>query len=146
MKLISRLLLTTLILAGLLFTISCGGDDGPSASEVMLEKLMAHPWHTNTVLVDGTDKTSVYSGLSLTFTKSGYTATDITPSWPTSGTWEFTDDKAESIVRNDDLVIRIVSVTDNELKLAYTWNTTSIEPGRVRAVGGDHVLTLVKTL
>jgi hypothetical protein len=145
MKSITKILLFTVLISGLLFTSGCGGDE-PSASEVMLKKLMAHPWHLSNALVDGTDKTSVYSGLSLTFTKTNITATDVTPSWPTIGTWEFTDAKAKAIIRNDDLEIQLMEVSKDVLKLSYTWNSTTFEPGRVKSVGGNHVLTFVPVL
>lgn len=145
MKSITKIVLFPVVVVGLLFTSGCGGDE-PSASEVMLKKLMAHPWHLSNALVDGNDKTSVYSGLSLTFTKTNITATDITPSWPTSITWEFTDGKAKAIIRNDDLEIQLVEVSKDLLKISYTWNSTTFEPGRVKSVGGNHVLTFVTTL
>jgi hypothetical protein len=145
MKLITKILVPVVIVIGLMFTSGCSGDD-PSASDVMLKKLTAHPWQLSNALVDGTDKTSVYSGLSLTFTKTNITATDITPSWPTTGTWEFTDGKAIAIIRNDDLEIQLVEVSKDVLKISYTWSSTTFEPGRVKSVSGNHVLTFVTTL
>jgi hypothetical protein len=145
MKSITKILLFPIVVVGLLFTNGCGGDE-PSASEVMLKKLMAHPWQLSSALVDGTDKTSVYSGLSLTFTKTNITATDITPSWPTTGTWEFTDGKAIAIIRNDDLEIQLVEVSKDVLKISYTWSSTTFEPGRVKSVSGNHVLSFVPVL
>ena len=145
MKSITKILLFPIVVVGLLFTNGCGGDE-PSDSEVILKKLMAHPWQLSNALVDGTDKTSLYSGLSLTFTKTNITATDITPSWPTTGTWEFTDAKAKAIIRNDDLEIQLVEVSKDLLKISYTWNSTTFEPGRVKSVSGNHVLTFVSVL
>lgn len=145
MKSITKIFLFPVFVVGLLFTSGCGGDE-PSASEVMLKKLMANPWHLSNALVDGTDKTSVYSGLSLTFTKTNITATEITPSWPNNITWEFTDGKAKAIIRNDDLEIQLVEVSKDVLKISYTWSSTTFEPGRVKSVNGNHVLTFVTTL
>ena len=122
---------------------SCGGDD-PSASEVMTKKLIAHPWNLSSATVDATDKTSTYSGLNVTFTKTGFTATNGLPIWPATGTWEFTNNKATSIIRNDDLEIEITEASKTTLKLTFTWNKTTFEPGRVSSVDGVHVFTFTE--
>lgn len=145
MKSIAKIVLLFFTVTGLLLTSGCGGD-GPSASEVALKKLMAHPWHLSNALVDGTDKTAVYSGLSITFTKTDFTATDITPSWPTTGTWKFSDKSAKEILRGDDLLIEIIELNDDTLKISYTWSSTTFEPGRTNSVSGNHVLTFSKTI
>lgn len=122
---------------------SCGGDEA-SASEIMTKKLIAHPWNLSSATVDATDKTSTYSGLSITFAKAGFTASNGLPIWPATGTWEFTDNKAKSIIRNDDLEIEITEATNTTLKLTFTWNKTTFEPGRVKSVDGVHVFTFIE--
>lgn len=135
-----------LAITSLITLSNCGGDDGPSVAEVTTKKLMAHPWHTANALVNGVDKTSVYSGLSLTFAKSAFTATNITPSWPISGTWVFVDKEATLLKRDDDLEIEILEITEDRLKISYTWNSTTFKPGRVTSVSGNHILTFAKSL
>jgi hypothetical protein len=131
------------VLLGITLLPGCGGND-PSASEVMLKKLMAHPWELSNALVDGTDETTLYQGLVITFTKTGFTASNGGPIWPASGTWEFTDNKAKSIIRGDDLVVEIVEASKTTLKLSFIWDNNTFEPGRVSSVGGDHVFTFVE--
>lgn len=145
MKSMTKIVIQLFVLVGLVLTSSCGGDD-PSASEVALKKLMAQPWHLSNALVDGTDKTSVYSGLSITFTKTNFTATNVTPSWPATGTWKFSDKSAKEILRGDDLLIDIIEINDGTLKISYRWNSTTFESGRANSVSGNHVLTFVKTI
>lgn len=129
---------------GVLATLSSCGGDGPSASEVMTKKLIAHPWNLQSATVDGTDKTSTYTGLAITFTKTGFTASNGLPIWPASGTWEFIDKQAKGIIRNDDLEITITEATATTLKLTFTWSKTTFEPGRVGSVDGLHVFTLTE--
>ena len=129
---------------GVLVTFSNCGSNDPSASEVMTKKLIAHPWKLSIATVDGTDKTATYSGLTITFTNTGYTATNGLPIWPASGTWQFTGDKATSITRNDGLELAITEATDATLKLTFTWNKTTFETGRAGSVSGLHVFTFTK--
>lgn len=122
---------------------SCGGDD-PSATEVMTKKLIAHPWQLSSASVDAADKTSLYSGLGITFTKTGFAASNGLPVWPASGTWTFTDKSATAIIRNDDLEVEITELTKTSLKLTFTWNKNTFEPGRIKSVDGVHVFTFTE--
>lgn len=130
-------------IGGMAFISSCGGDE-PSATELMTKKLIVHPWILSSATVDATDKTSTYSGLSITFTKTGFTATNGLPVWPTSGTWEFTDKKGSEFITNDDLVVEIVQATSTTLTLSFSWDVTTFEPGRTKSVDGNHVFTFTE--
>lgn len=143
MKKIIQYISFAFAIGGMVVLSSCGGD-GPSASAVMTKKLIAHPWNLSSATVDGVDKTSTYTGLSITFSKTNYTATNGAPIWPTSGTWEFTDKKASGFIRNDDLVVEILEATSTSLKLSFSWDATTFEPGRTKSVGGNHVFTFTE--
>jgi hypothetical protein len=121
----------------------CGGDD-PSASEVMTKKLTAHPWTLSSAMVDGNDQTTLYDGLVITFTKTGFTTTNGGVVWPASGNWEFIDKNATGIIRNDDLEVAITEATKTTLKLTFTWSKTTFEPGRVKSIDGNHVFTFTE--
>jgi hypothetical protein len=143
MKRIFRLLPFIMLAAGLTILSSCGGDD-PSASAVMTKKLIAHPWELSNVTVDGTDKTALYSGLTITFSKTGFTTTNGGVVWSASGTWEFIDKKAQFMIRNDDLEIEIIEATSSTLKLGFSWTSDTFGPGRASSIAGNHVVTLVE--
>jgi len=61
---------------------------------------------------------------------------------PSTGTWQFKDETAKVIVRNDDLVIAIDQVEQKKLILSLTWNKTTLGSGRPGAVSGAHTFTL----
>jgi hypothetical protein len=141
-KTLSFVVLIALVFAFVLLA-GCKGDD-PSASEIMTNQLTVNTWKVSSVTVDGTDQTSLFTNMTLTFTSASYTTANGGVVWPSSGTWTFTDKTATSIVRNDDLEIDITEVTANSLKLSLTWARNTFEPGRISSVAGNHVFSFVK--
>lgn len=125
---------------------NCGGDDPvlPTKQEEVTAILTASPWKANTVTVDGVDKTLTYKDLGITFTESGFTAEAGEPVWPATGTWTFTSKEASAFTRGDGLVVTIEQATATSLKLALTWNKTTLGPGRTQSVSGSHVFTFGK--
>ncbi len=120
--------------------ISCK-DDEPTPQEKATSLLTSSTWKIKTVSVDATDRTSVYPGLTLTFTATGYTTTNGGVIWPATGTWLFKDQTATTITRSDGLEITIQELTETSLKLAFSWTKTTLGSGRVQSVSGLHVLT-----
>jgi hypothetical protein len=143
MKRIFRLIPIMVLAAGLTVLSSCGGDD-PTPVQTMTKRLIAHPWELSSATVDGTDETTLYNGLTITFTETGFTTTNGGVVWPPSGTWEFIDKSAKIIIRNDDLQIEILESVNTSLKLGFTWTSDTFGPGRVGSVAGNHVLTFVE--
>jgi hypothetical protein len=130
------------ILAFLIQLTSCSEDAGLSKQDEVKAKLTAAAtWKMQTVLVDGTDKSTVYKDLNIKFTDTGFTSTNGGAIWPASGTWSFTDADATAITRNDGLTVTLQEVTDTSLKLALTWNKTTFSPGRIGSVSGGHVFS-----
>ena len=129
-----------------ILTLSSCGSDTPTLSkqDEVKAKLIASTWNIGSVMVDGTDKTTVYPNLKLTFTSAGFTSLNGGVIWPASGTWTFTSADATAFTRNDDLVVTIQEVTATSLKLALAWDKTTIGPGRVSSVGGQHVFSFSK--
>jgi hypothetical protein len=132
-----------ILIVTILIFIGCGGDS-PSITEVTTKQLVSSGWKISHVQVDGTDQTTLYTNMSLSFTATTYTATKGEPVWPASGTWSFTDNTARTIKRSDDLEMTIVEVTETSLKLSLDWATGTLGPGRVASVSGNHVFTFVK--
>lgn len=142
-KKISMLFAATIVSAALFS--ACGGDDKElSPADVVKAKLISATWKVSSVTVDGTNQSSVYDGLKLSFTSTGFTSIDGEPVWPSSGSWEFTSDEAEAIRRNDGLVVEIVSITESQLKLGLSWDESTIGSGRTSSVSGSHVFTFGK--
>jgi hypothetical protein len=132
------------VIIGLLFLTSCKKDD-PEPETARIQKILAaNSWVIQTVTVNEMDQTNLFTGLTLSFTKTNYSTTNGGVVWPASGTWEFVDETAKTIVRNDGLQITINEVTNTSLKLALTWSTTTLGGGRTASVAGDHEFSFIK--
>jgi hypothetical protein len=132
------------VIIGLLFLTSCKKDD-PEPETARIQKILAaNSWVIQAVTVNEVDQTNLFTGLTLSFTKTNYSSTNGGVVWPASGTWEFVDETAKTIVRNDGLQITINEVTNTSLKLALTWSTTTLGGGRTASVAGDHEFSFIK--
>ncbi len=127
-------------------TLSGCVTDEPTISkeEEVTAKLISSSWNVSSVLVDGVDKSSIYPNLKLSFTSTGFTSLNGGVVWPASGTWIFSSPEATAILRNDGMVVTIQDVTESSLKLALTWGKTTIGPGRVGSLSGQHVFSFGK--
>ncbi|MFM8832904.1 MAG: hypothetical protein ACKOEV_04620, partial [Cytophagales bacterium] len=146
-SLATRLSLSILALLSIGFLSNCGNsNDAPTISKQDQVKaiLTASPWKVNTVSVDGMDKTITYKDLGLTFTSTGFKSVSGAAIWPASGTWSFTSAEATAFKRDDGLEVTIQEATDTSLKLALTWNKTTLSSGKVESVSGAHVFSFKK--
>ena len=130
---------------GLLFIQSCGskGND-PLPVDQTKSVLTSGIWKLLSVSVDGVDKTSLYTGLTLSFTVSNFNSTNGRVIWPNSGTWQFTDGTGKNITRGDGLQIAIDEASTSKLVLKLTWNQTTLGPGRVNSLMGVNVFSFGK--
>ena len=138
---ILRTSLSAMILASILFIVACDSSTGPTAKEEATTLLTSSAWKMQSVSVDGTDQSTVYAGLAITFTATGFSTTKGGPVWPATGSWTFKDDTAKSIVRNDGIEVSLIEVTTSKLVLKLTWAKTTIGPGRAASVGGQNTFT-----
>lgn len=143
-----KLLLTVCLACGLFFIAGCDkSSPTPAAVATEAEKVTATlksgTWKIFTVTVDGTQNDS-YDNMALTFTNTGYTATNGAPVWPASGTWSFTDNTAKIMKRDDGLLVTIDVITDTGLALSLTWSKTTLGKGRTQSTSGKHVFVFVK--
>lgn len=140
------ILATTLVIGTLLLISSCGGDP-PAPQETEVEKatkLLAGTWTVQNVTVDGTDRTSVYKDVRITFSGTSLTATNGGAVWPASTTWRFADDTAKSLARGDGITMAVNELTANKLVVAFAWAKGTLGSGRVESVAGQHVFTFGK--
>jgi hypothetical protein len=134
--------LSALMITSLVVFSSCGGGGDPEPAVTKKEEvtalLVGKSWKIKSVSVDNVDKTSMFTGLIVTFTSTGFTVTNPDPIWPATGTWSFTNNDATFIKRNDNLEMEIAA-TATELNVTLNWNKTTLGPGRVGSVSGRHV-------
>jgi hypothetical protein len=137
--------ITSIVFCGLLFLQSCGNKGAdPSPIDQMKTILTSGSWKLQNVLVDGVDKTSVYTGLTLQFTATNFTTTNGLALWPAAGTWQFADDTGKNVTRGDGLPIIIEEATTSKLVLKLTSSKTTLGSGRINSLPGVHVFTFGK--
>ena len=144
MRTLIRITISLAVLAAVLHMASCGGDPAPESGAAMATKLLtAGTWSTQSVTVSGASST-IYNNLKVTFTATGFSATDGGSVWPASGTWNFTDDTGKTMVRGDGLSISVTELTSTKVVMGLTWNKTTLGGGRSESVAGQHVFTFGK--
>lgn len=133
----------TILLAVALFT-GCKGDDPQPETQRVQKLLSSGTWQIDHVWVDETDQTSFFTGLTLSFTKDTYETTNGKAVWPASGTWEFADDSADKIIRDDGIEVTVLEVTKTSLKLSLTNPTIVIGSAKANGLAGAHEFHFVK--
>ena len=139
-----KLVACSLFLFTLLFLSSCKKDNPIPATDSVKEILKANIWKMTSVTVDNTDKTAVYSGLTLGFTDTNYSTTNGGVVWPANGTWAFADATGKLITRSDGLAISVEEATTTKLSLKLTWAAPTLGGGRASSVAGVHVFVFGK--
>lgn len=159
------IVISGIVLVSMLFLISCGGDGGadpnptpePTAGEKVLVNLVASAWKVKSVTVDGTDRSSLFPGLTISFSSSAstngkptafsgsFTSTNGGQVWPASGNWTITDPTTGALLsRGDGVAIQLTEATEASLKMTLTWNRNTFGPGRTKSVKGQHIFTMGK--
>lgn len=91
------------------------------------------------IAVDGTDVSANYPGFSLSFTDGTYTTTNGADLFAASGTWDWTDEDARTLMLDDARSITIQTLTEN--RFIFTFSST----GAVRAgIAGNYTVTVNK--
>ena len=124
---------------------SCDNDDTQLEADRVSQLLTTGgTWNMQSVTVSSTDQTALYSGLQISFTEAAYTSVNGGTIWPASGTWEFTNETATVIKRNDGVMIALNEVTEKKLVMSFTWDKTTLGSGRVNSISGQHVFTFTR--
>lgn len=118
----------------------CNEDEPQTPNEITEELLKAQVWKLTETKIDGV-VSDIYDGLTLSFGTKSYTTTNGGKLWPASGTWEFVGDNGDKILRDDGLVITIESINASQLVMSFTWNSTTVDGGRVGSLKGFHQMT-----
>jgi hypothetical protein len=144
MKKIANQILVVLALSSLLLTASCKKSNDPSPGDITTQQLSSATWKVSTVTVDGTDQTTLFKNMTLTFTSTGYTTTNGGAVWPANGTWAFVNENATTIKRDDGVEVALSDVSEAGFKMTLVWSESTFGSGRVASVAGTHVFTMVK--
>ena len=155
---ISAAILSLIVPALLLFS-SCGGDPEPepTAGDIVLTNLVSGQWRGGSVTVDGVDKSSLFTNLTITFASAStadgkpvafngsFTTTNGGAVWPASGNWTITDPTVgTNLSRNDGVTVQLTEVTATQLKFNLAWSKNTFGSGKVGSVKGQHAFTFGK--
>jgi hypothetical protein len=138
------LTVSVVAIAMMAFLSRCGKHE-ESATSINRKILSSHDWKLQSLTVDGVDKTSMYPGMTLSFTATSYSSSNGTPVWPQIGTWSFpggTD--ATTILRDDQIEVHVDQIRDDHLELSLTWNKDTFGSGRTSSIRGRHTYVLGK--
>jgi hypothetical protein len=142
--------LLILVSAGIFYASCDGGDDNnKSEEELQLDKLKAAQWSLQSAS-DGTDRTTEYPGMTLTFSGSfsaggTYNFTSNATSWPSLSPWKKEDTwkfKASSVgntivrLSDDQEMTYLLSNSDKQLSISFTYSGPGFFNGRVASVEG----------
>lgn len=133
-----------LILLNLFTLLACKDDNDPDPIAQNLALLASGTWNISSVTVDGTDQTSLFNGLSITFQDQAFSSANGGPVWPASGTWQFADATGTSFTRDDGVSVIIQALTEANLTLQLQWNETTLNSGRTSSIEGQHVFSFTK--
>jgi len=140
--------LPLIILALMIQLSSCGKKNDvaptPTAQQTVTSQLIANTWKIQSVSVDGIDQTSVYKGLTISFTATSFTTTNGGVVWPASGTWSFPSATDATTMKRDDGILVTVMATGATLQLSLTWSTTTLAGGKLESVKGQNVFNFTK--
>ena len=157
---LSRILSLLLLVSAVIFFSNCDGSDDPEKTEeeLQLDKFKAGQWTIQSVTNDGTDRTSEYPGMTLSYSGSyspggTYNFSSNATSWPTAspwektGTWKFVSTSVGSkITRLSDDVEMTYELTnsDKQLKLSFDYAGPGFNNGRVSKVEGEWVFIFTR--
>jgi len=120
-------------------------DPQPDPLQVQLNALLQNggaSWSTvgGTVRKDGFDVSSQFTGFTVTFGEFTYTTQNsVDTAWPGSGTWQFSNNNPNTILRDDGVLID-VSLSSNFLHLRFTVDGSA--GGRVEGIAGEFIFAL----
>ena len=149
-KVVYPILISCSVLIMCLLISSCGKDPALSAGEQAVLKLTASPWKMVSVTVDGVDKTTLFTGLTITFSKTSsnggsYVAVNGGTVWTTPGQWIITDmNTAGSFMRGDNIEVQLSELSATTLKMNLNWDKNTFGPGRLASIKGKHVFSMGK--
>jgi hypothetical protein len=159
MNLLTRIFSLFLLVSAVVFFSNCGGGDDPEKTEeeIQLDKLKAGTW-TLLSASDGSDRTSEYPGMTLTysgtFSAGGtYNYSSTATSWPSispwedEGTWKFVGGSVSNkLIRltDDEEMTYTLSNSDKQLSISFNYAGPGFKNARVESVEGDWVFTFTR--
>ena len=124
-----------------LLLFSC--EEKLTPNETTEKVLKSATWKLQSTKIDGV-ASNLYNGLSLTFTKGAYTATNGGDIFGSSGTWAFSGKDGKVIVLGNGLEVQLESVSSAGISISFFWDKTVVISGRSASLKGDHEMVFGK--
>lgn len=124
-----------------LLLFSCEEELTPN--EATEKTLKSATWKLQGTKIDGV-VSDLYDGLSVTFTKGAYTATDGGDIFGSSGTWSFSGKDGKAIVLGNGLEVQIDQLSSTGITISFFWDKTVVINGRSGSLKGDHEMVFGK--
>lgn len=141
-----RLAITCLLALVALLSSCKKNDPAPSltALEINSSLITSGSWKIQNVTIDGVDQSTLFTGLTLSFTSSTFTTSNGNQVWPASGTWSFINAEATKVLRSDNIEVTLGEISETKLVLSLPWNKTTFTGGRGSSLKGTHTFAFSK--
>ena len=134
----------TLLVAALVMLGSCKKGETGIVEPDMAALLKSGTWKVKTITVDGTDRFNLFTGFTVAFSASSFSAANGEPVWPATGTWTL-NEETKTITRGDGVTAIVGDgLSETSLTLTLVWAKTTFGGGRIESVSGNHVFTFGK--
>jgi len=157
MKSFIKNLLALSVILSFAIALSCGDDepdtptDDRTAQQIATDSLTSATWtlaNGGQVLYESSDVTEDYTGLTLTFTATGYSSTNSQGLIDAVGTWNWTDGTTNSTIDlndSDKSEVTVITLNNSTFRFRFRQNN---EVGGVAAgtdgLAGNYDLTLTR--
>jgi hypothetical protein len=125
----------------MVFISGCDNDDGNA--DLLENILSGYAWSLESATVDGTDQTTLYSGMVLKFSAATYESVSGKTIFESNGTW-LADEIAKSIEFDGVWSAQVKVISKERIVLEFRSTQTTYEPGRVVSLSGNHALEMVR--
>lgn len=133
------------IILAISFGLACSGDDPKeiTAREAAFEKLEGS-WtfgNSGSIVLDGQDVSLNYPGFALSFADGIYQTQNAGDLFRATGTWEWTDESAASLLLDTGEEVTIIELTETNFRFSFTLRGGG---GEAAGIDGAYVVSLVK--
>lgn len=130
----------------IILATACSQDDDPAAQQLAFEKLSGS-WDLSqggSVIIDGQDASLNFAGFTLSFTDGSYATTNGGDLFRATGTWQWADEEAQTLMIDDGKVITIVSLTETAFVFTFTSNGSGGVANQGEGIAGNYTFTVNK--
>jgi hypothetical protein len=124
--------------------VSCSKKEEPTSPLDTFKKQLAVAWKINFASLDGSDVTSYYPNLTISFAPTSFTTTNgVSPLWkPTMNMSIIGASAPFHLLREDGLDMTVISIDASKLVLEFQYDAIKLG-GRIGSVSGNYHIEFV---